>query len=218
MKIQDLEKIITEEISDVIEDFSILKESSLSRVFTHIQEHDCAVISAQRNDPKDRSKCGEASTTNTGKSPEEMNRKNSRDLKAALLSSGYGVTVVDGSYIEDFETPQAVEVSEKSFFVVNLKDSNGFLADIASLGEKFCQDSVLIIPKGGEGAYLLGTNKSDFPGYGDKVSVGGLKMGKEAEFMTRVKKRPFVFKESLEEYSKLSRTERMAVKAIVDKK
>lgn len=217
MKLRDLEKIITEEIADALKDISLLNESSLSRVYSHIQEHDCAVISAQRSNPKDRTKCAEASTTNDGKSPEEMNRKNARDLKAALLSSGYGVTVVDGSYIEDFETPQAVEVSEKSFFVVNLKDSDGFLADISSLGEKFCQDSVLIIPKGGTDAFLLGTNNSEFPGYGDRVSVGGLKMGKEAEFMTRVKKRPFIFKEKLEEYSSLSRTERMAVKAIVKK-
>ena len=69
-----------------------------------------------------------------------------------------------------------------------------FNNNIVKLGEKFCQDSVLLIPQGGDGAFLLGTNES-WPGLGEKEPVGAFAGGKEAEFMSRVKGRPFVFKE-----------------------
>jgi len=213
MKLADLETIISEEISKV------LKETSLSRVHQHIMDSDCAILSAERNDPSDTSKCVDSpdqpvSDEEMNQTPGQMNRKNTRALKAALLSLGYGVTRVDGSYIENFDTPEAVEVQENSFFVVNLKKDTGFQANIIKLGRKFCQDSVLMIPQGGKGAYLYGTNNSEFPGLDDKIGVGDLKMGAEAEFMTKAKKRPFSFAESLEEYSSLSRMEKMAVKAI----
>ena len=108
---------------------------------------------------------------------------------------GYGVTRVDGSYIENFDDmDNRKEVSEESFFVVNLKDDSNFNNNIVKLGQKFCQDSVLLIPQGGDGAFLLGTNES-WPGLGEKEPVGAFEGGKEAEFMSRVKGRPFVFKE-----------------------
>ena len=53
---------------------------------------------------------------------------------------------------------------------------------------------MLLIPQGADGAFLLGTNES-WPGLGEKEPVGRFEGGKEAEFMSRVKGRPFVFKE-----------------------
>jgi len=193
-----------------------LNESSLSRVYGFIQTTDTAIISAFRDDPLDRSKCEDAAVEESGEEGTtfQVNRRRSRDLKAAMLSLKYGVTKVRGSYIEDFDTPQAVEVTEESFFVVNLEEDPNFMSNIKRLGEKFCQDSVLIIPKGGQGAHLFGTNDSEFPGYGQKIEVGSLKMGEESEFMTRVNKRPLTFTEGLETYKNLSRNERMAVKNI----
>lgn len=214
MKLADLEHIIKEEIEKV------LFETSLSRVHQHIMDNDCAIMSAERSNPTDTSKCVDSedrpasSEKDAKQSPGSINKKNTRDLKATLLSLGYGVTAVDGSYIENFSTPEAVEVQENSFFIVNLKKDSAFYDNIMKLGRKFCQDSVLVIPQGGKGAYLYGTNKSEFPGLDGQVSVGDLKMGSEAEFMTRANKRPFSFAESLEEYSSLSRMEKMAVKAI----
>ena len=95
-------------------------------------------------------------------------------------------------------------------------DDPNFHNEMERLSEKYCQDSVLIIPQGGKGAYLMGTNNSDYPGYGEKEVVGNLKMGKEAEFMTRVKGRPYTFTvtESLETFKGLTRLEKMAVKSI----
>jgi hypothetical protein len=146
----------------------------------------------------------------------ESNQARNRDLKATLLAMAYGVTKVDGSYIENFETPEAKEVSEESLFAVNLQDDPGFVETIQKLGEKYCQDSVLIIPQGGKGAYLYGTNNTEFPGYGQQMNVGDAKFGEEAEFMSKVNGRPVTMGEGqvLEVYEDLSRNQRMAVKAI----
>ena len=191
-----------------------ISESSLSRVHRHMEQRETAVITAFRGDIQDSSKCTERADT---PSEGDDNLSRNRDLKAALLSLGYGVTKAKGSYIENFNTPEAFEVSEDSMFVVNLEDDPSFVDSITTLGEKYCQDSVLIIPKGAKGAYLMGTNNSEFPGYGNKVEVGERDFGREKEFMTKVRNRPFTFGEGLETYKKLSRNERMAVKAIAKK-
>ena len=190
-----------------------VNESGLSRVYKHIQEHDCIVITAFRGDTNDDSKCTDKAVVGGD------NMERNRDLKATLLGLGYGVTKVDGSYIEDFETPLAKEVKENSLFCVNLNDDADFVERLASLSEKFCQDSIIVFPKGGKGAHLMGTNNAEFPGYGKKSMQGDLSMGQEAEFMTRVNNRPFTTKEGieLETYKKLPRLQRMAVRSIQKK-
>lgn len=196
---------------------TFLLESSLSRLHKHVMDWDCAIISASRKDPNDLSLCIDQKLSleeKTGTEPKNTNSERTHRLKSALLASGYGVTAVDGSYIENFQTPQAVEVREDSFFVANMVEDPRFVDTIIKLGQKFCQDSVLLIPRGGEGAYLLGTNNGQFPGLGNRIDVGNMHMGEEAEFMTKIRNRPVVFKEELETYSKLTRLERMAVKAL----
>jgi len=210
---ENIKNIIKNEVAN------ILSESGLSRIQQHVLEHDCAIITAFRKDPTDRTMCVDETPIEVAPKakPIDINKINNRDLKAVLLGSGFGVTKVEGSYIEGFKTPQAVEVKEDSLFVVNLKDDPGFVSKIASLGEKYCQDSVLILPKGGKGVCLLGTNKAEFPGYGNEISLGDLTMGKEAEFMTRIKNRPFIVGEQLETYESLPRLQRMAVRALAKK-
>ena len=181
----------------------ILCESGLSRVWSWIQEHDTAIISAYRNDPADDSLCLKPS----GREDEEntvlqTNKERDRDLKAAMLYNRYGVTKTTGAYIENFMDPEnRVEVKEGSYFVTNLNDEGNFFETMETLGQLFCQDSVLMIPKGGTGAYLLGTNNSEWPGLGNRFDVGKFKAGEEAEFMTKVKKRPFEFRENLETFA-----------------
>ena len=178
----------------------LITESSLSRVYGHIVEHDSAILTAFRNEYS-----------------RKENYERNRELKAQLLSMGYGVTKVDGSYIENFETPQAIEVSEQSFFVSNRADDPAFFDSIESFGQRYEQDSVLIIPMGGKGAYLIGTREgNDFPPFGERITVGDLKMGREDEFMSKVKGRPIVFKEELDTYEKLSRNSKWAVKKMVE--
>lgn len=184
-----------------------LKESSLSRLYKHMQEHESAALSAFRNE-----------------FTKQENLERNRELKAELLGRGYGVTRILGSYIENFETPKAVEVAEESFFVSNRKDDPDFALEIAQLGEDFNQDSVLIVDKGAQDAYLLGTSpEGEFPQYGKKESVGALKMGDEAEFMSRVGGRPYTFSpkemnEELEVFENLSRNAKMAVKNMMSRR
>ncbi len=178
-----------------------LNESSLSRVYEHMMEHDTAAISAFRDDPFDGSKCSDSAIKEgpSEQSALKINLRRNKELKASLLSMGYGVTKVMGSYIEGFGSEAAREVSEQSFFVVNLEDDTKFTDNIAMLGERFCQDSVLIVPRGGKGAYLYGTNNTDFPGYLQAFETGDFKGGEEAEFMSRVGGRPYTFTEELRE-------------------
>ena len=193
---------------------AFLTETGLSRVHQHMENHDCAVLTSFRADITDSSKCTEKSVAYQ---EGETNLSRNRDLKAVLLSQNYGVTKGKGSYIENYDTPEAYEVSEDSFFVVNLPDDAGFVDNLITLAEKYCQDSVLIIPRGGDGAYLRGTNNSEFPGFGQEIKVGKREYGKEKEFMTKIRNRPFTFGEELETYKKLSKNERMAVRAISKK-
>ena len=200
----------------------VLSESGLSRVWTHIMDHDTAIISAFRNDPLDNSECAyNSAREEKGNTTLQINKERNHDLKAALLYQRYGVTVTDGAYIENYLNPEKhVEVKEGSFFVVNSNDESNFFEIIEKLGQMFCQDSVLMIPRGGgtdsvSGApampYLLGTNNSEWPGIGGVEEVGRFRAGTEAEFMTKVKNRPVTFQESLQTFSDLSRNSKWIV-------
>ena len=179
-------KILLENWNKFLEEGE-MNESSLSRIYQHIMEHDCVILTAYRGDPSDTSAC-----TDKALGLDMNNPERNKMLKDILMNDlGYGPTSVDGSYIEDFGTDIANEVKEASFFVQNYDDNSSFLGIMADLGEKFCQDSILVIPKGGENCYLLGANKAEFPGYGKKMVVGDVKFGTEAEFMSRVGGRPF---------------------------
>ncbi len=151
----------------------LLKESSVSRFYNHVLQHDCAMITSFRNSDE--------------KSFQE-NLASNKELKAYLLHKGYGVTDVKGTYIENYNTYLAKEVAENSFFVVNLKDDVNFINTIKSLGRYYNQDSVIIIEKGGNSSYLFGTNKTGYPSFGEAVQTGRFVPKEEAEFMTRVGK------------------------------
>ena len=190
-----------------------LNESSISRTYEHILNHDTAFLTAFRDNPKDRTKC------RPDHSNAMENYERNRQMKAVLLEKGYGVTDVDGTYVEDFGTSAAKEVKEDSFFVVNLKDDPNFKASITGLGEHFCQDSILFVPRGGEESYLIGTNDAEFPGYGKEEEMGSFLGGKEGEFMTRVgkSKRPIKFAEGLETKSKMQNNTKFLVSRLAKK-
>ena len=206
---------------EILENWNkFINESSLSRLHQHISEHDTAVITAFRNDPSSEVGCVDAQPDDgSEEKPLVANKARNKNLKATLLRMGYGVTRVDGTYVENFDDPDGrKEVSEESFFVVNLNDNPNFTNDIERLGRLFCQDSVLMIPRGGQSAFLLGTNES-WPGLGEEEPVGDFKGGEEAEFMSRIRRRPFVFKEiyAQETYAELSRNAKWAVAKIAER-
>ena len=166
-----------------------INESSLSRVVHHMVDHDCGTVTAHRA----KEGCGGPDDKSYSR---EDNKKRNRQLYAILESLGYGVTEVDGAYIENFGKPTAIEVTEDVYFVVDLKDTGNLEKNLTRLGEQFDQDSIMFIPKGKMGI-LIGTNQcSDFPGYGKKMPFSSRSFGKPGEFMTKVRNRPFIFEDS----------------------
>ncbi len=160
-----------------------IAESSLSRVHAKMQENITGTITAYR-----------------GEYTKRENQQRNKSLVAKLMAKGYSVTAIRGSYIENYESDDAREVSEHSFFVSprQPQQNETLEHDLIELGKEFDQDSVLII-KDGKGE-LVGTSKREnaWPSYGSRESVGGFKGGKAAEFMSRINDRPFTFSESYE--------------------
>ena len=170
---------------------SKIDESSLSRVYRQMKEHDCGTITAFRG-ARD---CG------AGKPyTKRENKARNKLLLAKLMTKSYGVTRVKGHYIENYNSPNAVEVGATVFFVMDLHDSGNLRRDLLRLGEEFEQDSILFVPKGGKQGTLIGTNKcpNGYPGYHKTKSYKNPIFGEDGKFFTRVSGRPFVLKESLE--------------------
>lgn len=156
-----------------------------------MQEHDSGTITAFRI----KRDCGEGEIYT-----KKENMARNKSLLAKLMTKSYGVTKVNGYYIETYNTPDAIEVGENVFLVMDLHDNGNLRSDLLRLGEEFEQDSILFVPKGGKQGTLIGTNKcpSGYPGYHKTVSYKKFIFGETGEFHTRVNGRPFVLKESLE--------------------
>ncbi len=160
-----------------------VQESSLSRIKDAVDKHSCGAITAFRGD-----------------ATRKVNKDLNKELYAALKRRKYHVTKVKGSYIEHFQTPDAKEVGEDTWFVVNLDvegDDGGKLEkDLVLLGRRYDQDSILTV-RNGEG-YLIGTSHRDnaYPDFGKKEKVGSGKWGKRSgKFFSRIRGREFAFEE-----------------------
>jgi len=165
----------------------ILKESSLSRILSHMQAHDCGTITAFRN-ARD---CGAGARYTRAE-----NQQRNRSLFAKVFTAyRHQVTAVKGVSVENYKTPNEKEMLEDVFFVVDEHDKGTLLADLKRWGEEFEQDSIMFIPKGGATSELHGTNhcKGGFPGYGVVDKFDSRKMGARGEFFTIVNGRPFKF-------------------------
>lgn len=85
------------------------------------KHHDVACISAYSNDSSDN------------------NEERNRQLKAVLLSLGYGVAKMDENLIKYFETINDF-VGEQYFFVVNRHSDDDFLQNLLDLANYYNQD------------------------------------------------------------------------------
>ena len=201
----------------------LINEAGLAKIRQDMSDYDTAFITAFRGDINDKSMCvytpppkEELSERNKMGKRGESNKRNNKELSAFLLSQGYGIKNIQGSYIENFGSadPNKIprEVKENSFFVTNLNDDPEFFEEIINLGKRYCQDSVILVPKGEEG-YLYGTNKT-YPGLDQKETLGKFIGGETGEFMSRIKKRPFVMKEDedTKTYEDLTGKQRQAAK------
>jgi hypothetical protein len=193
-------------LREFVDEKNLIKESSLSKIYQHLNNHDCAIISAFRNEMRD---CINGGGDGREVSKDENMIRNI-ELKQTLIALNYGVTKVDGTWLDD----EGIRLNEKSLFVVNIKNKDNFITDLIRLGEMFCQDAVMIMEKGGDKIYLVGTNNSDNPGYGKKVELGSIEYNIDRPLMTKIKNQSFSIKESLETYDKLQYTSKLYVKKI----
>jgi len=165
-----------------------IKESSLSRIWSQVTQHDSGTISACRIADGCRGKGNRLSKRD--------NKKRTAGLHSQLLSLGYGVTPIRGVYIENYGTPDAEKVREDSFIVVDLKDKGTLKKDLVKLGTKWNQDSITFSKVNGD-YYLISTNRCKvFPGWGRigvEEKLGKSFFGKEGEFHSSIRNRPFVF-------------------------
>jgi len=173
-----------------------LNESSLSRLYKHMLNHDSGTITSFRDE--ERNDDGEVVLSYT----KDENKSRNRVLLAKLKQK-YNVTKVKGSYIENMGSKFAKEVGEDVYFVVDNLDRGSLESDLKRLGQEFNQDSIMFIPKGGTKGILHGTKKDEFSGkfaglqFGEKVVFPKAVWGKENEFMTKIRNRPFTFTESV---------------------
>ena len=174
-----------------------LKESSLSRLYKHMQEHDAGIITAFRDEERDDA--GNVVKTYTKKENQSRNAR----LQIKIWRK-YRITEVRGAFIQNYGSEYEKEVGENSFFVVDTNDYGGIEKDLKRLGQEFNQDSIMFIPKGSLNGILWGTKKDEFSDnfvdlkFGQKKILKNAVWGKESQFITRIKGRPFYFTESVE--------------------
>lgn len=187
----------------------VLTESNLSRIYKHILEHDCACITAFRGHKVNCLKSIDDKPEGGQYTRQEKLQRNHK-LYSMLMGFNYGVTRIDGTFIENFGNKDLEkEVKENTFFIVNLKNDPKFIENVINLGKHFCQDSVLIKEKNSEQAYLYGTNnmldESGKSMLNTKTPVGLFHGGIKSLFMSKIRNRPFAFFEDGTFYNLLTR-------------
>lgn len=165
-----------------------------------MQEHDTGTITAYRSEEIDDD--DNVVKTYTKRENEGRNR-----ILLSKLRSKYNITKVKGAFIENYGSARAKEVGEAVFFVVDNVERGNLEKVLRKLGQEFNQDSIMFIPKGTNKGVLWGTKKDEFsnkdaPKFGSKDVFSKAVWGKEGQFMTKVRGRPFLFTESVQEIPK----------------
>ena len=171
-------------------------ESSINRIVHWVNNYEIALITAFRGRKEnivhpdlvkeDGKEEGEPFT-------KSENKQRNRELSATLLRLGYGITKVDGVYVENFGLPNSRLSNEESFLVVNKNEDPDFFDNIFKLSEYYNQDCFCYKAKDDNIGYNIGTNGADYPGYGEEVRNGKFVVGVKNEFMTRLNNKGFAF-------------------------
>lgn len=183
-------------IQETIDKF-VIKESSVTRLMQWINSHDIAIVTAFRGQFADATDNTLRPDGLTDNEPYIFSKKENKSrnsvLKASLMKLGYGVTNVQGNYIEGFGTINAKELGEESIFVVNLENDANFKQNVFKLSEYYNQDCFLYKPKDSSHASLIGTNNTEWPGYGVEEDAGEFHLNPSNEFLTRMGANTFSF-------------------------
>jgi hypothetical protein len=148
-------------------------KKTLSRVYHHTQNRAMGMLTAHR-----------------GHLTAAENHARNASLKEDIRKHGFGFMPVKGTYTENKGTPHERQVHEESFLVTGPHgDDHGRMKGfLKKHGEKYDQDSVLYKPHHEEDAYLIGTNHSEFPGYGKTHHLGKFHPNRAAEFKSVLRK------------------------------
>lgn len=167
-----------------------IQETTLNRLREHMLEYDCGTISAWRKWAEDMN--GRPIVSKKGnKIPNEIDYKQKQNAKLRddLQALGYAVISVIGHWVEE-----GVPVREQSFFVMDTSNKGTLKKDLAELGEKYYQDSVLYIRRGGVPAISIGTFPRPFDPkaseYKSEFRLPKIEWGNGGEFMTLTRGRP----------------------------
>lgn len=131
-----------------------------------------------------------------------QNEQRFTSLLAKLRVVRYSVTSFKGATIANYQSPVALEMPARIFFVLDIQGKKNLEHHLRELGEYFEQDSVLY-GKAGEPSVLIGTSNQPnaFPGLGVVDPQGGAIFDSEGKIISRIHGRPFVFDEALYTYS-----------------
>lgn len=126
------------------------------------------------------------------------NKRRHKQLLDELRTSEFSNSfqVVKGAYAEN-----GVRKEEVSVVVFNSDGTTGkpvmsakeFFNHMRYISEQFNQDSILFKPRGTDEAFLIGTNKSEWLGYGKSVTVGSQNSQVVALYQTQLKSISFAF-------------------------
>jgi len=165
-----------------------IAESSLSRLWTHNEKHDCGVVTAFRV-ARD---CG-TGVAYTKKEKLQRNKK----LRASIRISGsrYEITTISGISKEG-----EIVTKEIAYFLVDRDNTGNLYRDLKKWGEEFEQYSILFVPVGAivgkNKAVLCGTNHcpdNELGFHKERIYNKGV-LGKSNPIYTSyVNGRPFIF-------------------------
>jgi len=171
-------------INNNMKDFKQLyNEASLSRVHSHTQKRNIAIVSAERDEYT-----------------KAENAKRTNELKADIRRNGFGFITIKGRYQGKLEMSFMIVGSEG-------KDKDKTKQFAITLGKKYSQDSVLIKQPDNDNAYIVGTNTTGNPGMGKKVSIGKWHPNRAGEYLSALgnkKSKTFVFENIRFEYQNRS--------------
>jgi len=121
-------------------------------------------------------------------------------LAAEMACLSYGIVKINGSSIEDYETQNAKEVGDNLYFIIDHHNKGDLKTDLMILGEKFNQESVLFVHKGGVDSELIGTVFGKrFIGYRHVRELKDIVFDESGNFQARVDGRPFILGEPIGE-------------------
>jgi hypothetical protein len=172
-------KVLGENILDKWEVYPlVLTEGSLSRLFRHFKDGNAlAVVTASRK-----------------KATPAENKKNNNELRGFVRNADFGFSKVEGSYPEEQENGETVQVTEDSTIIFGQKpEDEKALKNLAvSLGKRYNQDSVLFKYNDGRVVLIYCRDKKE------QKLAGDFHPQKLGDYMSKYKGKTFVI-ESLDE-------------------